>query len=101
MASQKVLKETRRYGYPTNQLIEYLNAQGYVVRHTSEARTVLQWHRTMPFPRGVDFEQEALEKIKGQLQLDHLMIETRERPSSIRTIPLPRPRPGPYLRALR
>jgi hypothetical protein len=35
----------------------------------------------MPFPRGVDFEQEALEKIKGQLQLDHLMIETRKTPA--------------------
>ncbi|MEH2517524.1 hypothetical protein V1279_003097 [Bradyrhizobium sp. AZCC 1610] len=65
------------YEYPTNHLIEHLQAQGYVIRHSSEARTVVQFHRITPFPKGVDFKQEALERIKRQISLEHILFEER------------------------
>lgn len=73
------------YEYPTNQLIEHLEARGYFIRHSSEARTVLQFHRITPFPKGLDFKQEALERIKKQLSLEHIPFE--ERSTGMITLP--------------
>lgn len=44
-----------------------LVARGYVVRRASEARQVISWNRTAPFPEGLDFQTEALEKVREQI----------------------------------
>lgn len=47
-----------------------LEARGYVVRHKSEARKSLDWNRIAPFPPGLDFKSEAVEKIKEVITKD-------------------------------
>jgi hypothetical protein len=64
------------YEYPADQMIRHLELRGYIVRHSSEARRPLSWNRTLPFPHGVNFELEALEKIREQIKPEHLTIET-------------------------
>jgi hypothetical protein len=56
-------------------LIDALTARGYVVRHKSEARRSLSWNRTEPMPGDVIFEDEAVKKIREQI--DTSLIEFR------------------------
>lgn len=59
------------------EMIAQLQKRGYVIRHKSEAREPLSWNRTMPFPDGVDFKAEAVEKLREQVTADILDFETR------------------------
>jgi hypothetical protein len=57
-------------------VITIVEMHGYVVRHKSEASRLLQFSRTQPFPRGLNFREEALERIRKQITLDDLKFET-------------------------
>lgn len=59
------------------QLIGMLQRRGYVVRHKSEARHSLSWNRTSPIPEGIDFQAEAVEKIREQILAPLLHFEQR------------------------
>ncbi len=60
------------------ELIAVLQRRGYIVRHKSEARHPLSWNRTAPLPDGLNFEAEAVAKIRDQISPDILHFETRE-----------------------
>ncbi len=45
-------------------LIMALQQRGYIVRHKSEVRHPLLWHRVAPFPLGLDFKAEAMNKLR-------------------------------------
>lgn len=64
--------------YRDHLLIKELERRGYVVRHVREAQQPLSWHRTAPFPDGVDFRSEAVEKLREQITPDHVAFTTRE-----------------------
>ena len=64
--------------YSDLDMIRELTRRGYTVRHMDEARKPLSWHRTLPFPEGVDFRSEALEKLREQLTADHIQFTTRQ-----------------------
>ncbi|WBT40183.1 hypothetical protein [Hyphomicrobium sp. DMF-1] len=49
------------------ELIRVLEARGYVVRHKDEARIPLSWNRAAPFPEGLDFKAEAVERLREQI----------------------------------
>jgi hypothetical protein len=75
------------YEYPTNTLIEHLESLGYVVRHKGEAKRVIRFSRSQSFPGGLDSKQEALDRIRNQIDLDdiehltrYLVCRTRCRP---------------------
>ncbi|WP_316207362.1 hypothetical protein [Bradyrhizobium sp. SZCCHNR3118] len=75
------------YGYPVIDVIRILEMHGYVVRHKSESRQPLSFHRTVPYPKGVDFRQEALDSIRNQLSLDHIQFEERSPPGIPESLP--------------
>lgn len=50
-----------------SQAIKFLEDRGYVVRRRSEARRVISWNRTKPFPQCHSFQDEALLMIRRQL----------------------------------
>jgi hypothetical protein len=56
------------------QLIQMLERRGYVVRDAREARHPLSWNRTAPFPEGVDFKAEAVEKIREAIMQEHIQF---------------------------
>lgn len=60
------------------EMIREMERRGYVVRHKTEVRIPLTWNRTAPFPDGVDFKAEAVEKIGAQLTPDMLEFTTRD-----------------------
>jgi hypothetical protein len=62
------------------EMIRALQKRGYVVRHKDEAPTVLSWNRVEPMPDGLNFEAEALAKIKAQITAD--MLEFTDRPDN-------------------
>ncbi|ARQ95310.1 hypothetical protein [Bradyrhizobium phage BDU-MI-1] len=67
------------YGYPVSDVIKILEMHGYVVRHRLEAKTVFNFGRMHPLPRGMEaFQMEALRMIKDQISVDHLKFETRK-----------------------
>jgi hypothetical protein len=61
---------------PDRDLIAELRQRGYIVRHKTETKP-LMWSRTLPFPDGVDFKAEALEKLREQITPEMIHIETR------------------------
>jgi hypothetical protein len=61
-------------------LISALQRRGYSVRHEGEARNPLSWNRTEPFPAGLDFRVEALEKIRNMIKPEMLSFSTRPYP---------------------
>jgi hypothetical protein len=65
------------------ELAAELQRRGYIVRHQSEARHPLSWNRTVPFPQGVDFEAEALEKLRAQItpEMIRFIVEPAEAPA--------------------
>jgi hypothetical protein len=71
------------YRYPLVDVITILEMRGYVVRHKS----VLSFGRTHPFPRGVDFKQEALERIRQRITLNDLKFKTRMTPDMAPDLP--------------
>ena len=75
------------YGYPLVDVITILEMHGYVVRHKSEANRVLSFGRTHPFPRGADFKQAALERIRQQITLNDLKFKTRKTPDMAPGLP--------------
>lgn len=60
----------------TLDMILALQSAGYVVRHKSEARPV-SWHRVAPFPTGVDFKTEALEKLREAITPELIEFSAR------------------------
>lgn len=48
-------------------LIQALERRGYIVRHKSEVRHPVSWHRTAPLPPGLDFRSEAMTKLREQV----------------------------------
>jgi hypothetical protein len=53
------------------------------VVHKLEAIAHLSWNRTVPFPQGVDFEAEALEKLRAQItpEMIRFIVEPAEAPA--------------------
>lgn len=64
------------YEYPDRALVAELEHRGYLVRRREETKP-LMWSRTLPIPDGVDFETEALEKLREQITGDMIHMETR------------------------
>lgn len=56
--------------------IKLLEARGYSV--LPQGRTNLSWNRTLPLPEKLDFQQEALVKIREQLTIHHIHFTERE-----------------------
>lgn len=52
-----------------------MERRGYVVR--TATRTPLCWTRSHPFPDGLDFKAEALEKLRSSITLEHIDFEDR------------------------
>ncbi|WP_315740155.1 MULTISPECIES: hypothetical protein [unclassified Bradyrhizobium] len=63
--------------FRTDDLISELESRGFKVLAKSASRPALSWHRTEPFPKGLDFKAEATEKIRGQLTAADLEFRTR------------------------
>lgn len=57
------------------ELAAELTKRGYIVRHKTEAQRQLSWNRTAPFPDGVDFKTEAVEKLREQIAPDLIDFE--------------------------
>lgn len=51
--------------------------RGYLLRVPAEASAKLMWSRLEPVPDGVNFEEEALEKLRGQITTAHIQFETK------------------------
>lgn len=60
------------------QMIRVLEARGYVVRDGRESQRPLTWNRLEPFPRGLDFKAEAVEKIREMITEELLTFTTRQ-----------------------
>lgn len=56
-----------------------MDRRGYVVMPKASTRP-LTWNRTVPIPEGVDFEVEALEKLRSGITKE--MVEFKTRPGS-------------------
>jgi len=65
------------------EMVKALQERGYIVRHKNEASVVLSWNRTQPMPADVDFNKEALQKIRDQITLDHIEFTTRPDPGGL------------------
>jgi hypothetical protein len=66
------------FGFPLTDVIKVLEMNGYVVRHTKEARHEIAFSRTHPLPPYADFPREALERIRRQITVGHLKFETHK-----------------------
>ncbi|MCP1757884.1 hypothetical protein ACFLEY_22800 [Bradyrhizobium sp. YCK136] len=61
-------------------LTKALENRGYRVIPPGLPRENLTWNRVEPFPKGINFKDEALGKIKDQIRMEHLEFTSRAHP---------------------
>ena len=71
--------EAHLWEFSDDELKQEVSRRGYLMV-SAATTTPLSWNRTAPIPEGVDFEAEALEKLRGQIAKE--MIEFKDYPFS-------------------